>query len=891
LVISKTLRAVWLSKSSTMTSSVLGYLRGSTLNESFGTWIRRRRKALDLAQHELADRMGCSLSLISKIESDERRPSRQIAELLAQHLEISTDQRDLFLKIARQEKAISQLDTLTPATEADDAKVPLSLLQRNFPVPLTPMIGREHELRSILQQISTPTCRLLTLSGPGGVGKTRLALEAAQHLENQLAGGVFFVSLLGVLSPEHIISSIATAMKFSFAGPADPKTQLFHYLREKEILLVLDNMEHLLDGAGLLTEILQQDKNVKLLVTSREPLRLQAEWDFDVQGLPIPDEQQTKELESNSAALLFLQRAQQVTFNLRLTDRDRLAVLQICRLVQGLPLAIELAASWVRTLSCTEIVREIKKNIDFLATSSRDVPERHRSITAVFDHSWKLLSPEQQSVIQRLAVFQGGFTREAAEEVAGASLAMLSSFVDKSLVRRNQGERFDLHELIKQYALTRLQALAEDDLLTRKKHAEYYLTLLDAREATLRSSLQKETLNELGPEIENFRAAWNFAVVHEEIDLLRRGSGPLFYFYELHQYFQEAAILYENAARMLRARIESLLVVDDVEKQQQLQGTLGDMLTHQAFFLQRIGRNRESLELHRASIELLRPLHEQYALTFALVLYGILCWAVGELEKAKANLLEGLPLSRTLPHPWLQANALGFLGATCHDQGNYQEAYRFFHDAMAICDEMKDPYETLLIGTLFSRTAQELDRLTEAQSFLRENLLIAKESGNRWGIGLGLEQLAANALAMQDYEDARRFLEESAELYREIGDPWGLSRVLNSLGKLALARSDILTAESYVLRAFKTAEDVEYNLNALDALATLAEIRAAQGQCTVGFEIAMFVLNQASSSQDARNRAEYLCGALKAQLTPKEVDIAVANAQSKTLVTFARELA
>lgn len=859
------------------------------MDYSFGDWIRRRRKALDLTQEELAQRVGCSASFIFKLEADERRPSRQIAELLVKHLEIPSDQRDRFLNVARQEKTVAYLDVVSPPFTSASVLVSQPYQPPGLPLPLTALIGREHELDAIVQQIQSPACRLLTLIGPGGVGKTRLALEVAHQFCHSFQHGACFVSLAGAHASELIIPALADGLGFAFSGTTELKVQLFNYIKEKHLLLVLDNLEHLLDGIELLDALLERAPHVKLLATSREQLHLRAEWTFEVQGLPIPSAE-VNDTETTSAVALFLQRARQVRRDFRPTAVDLASITRICQLVEGLPLGIELAAGWVKLMPAHEIAREIERSADFLTTSARGVPARHRSLRSVFDHSWSLLSREEQRVLMQLSIFRAGFTREAAENVTGASLPMLASLVDKSLIRQSGASRYDLHELIRQFAALRLQAAAEEQDTARKKHAAYYLTLLEAREPVLRSHLQQETLAELRPDLDNFRAAWDFAVASAELDLLRRATGPLFYFYELHQYFQEAETLYQRGAAMARTRLQALDANADATQHARLEGALGDMLSHQAYFLDRMGRNQEALELYRASIALLKPLDEPSVLAFALVLHGSLCWATGDLEEALLHLHEGLPLSRTLEHPWTQAVARCFLGGIYHDLGNYDAAYQQFEASMAICERMKDPYLTSLTGALFSRTAQALGRVTEAHDLLRENLQIARETGNRWGIGLGLEQLAANAQARGDPGEARHLLGESAAMYREVGDPWSLSRVLHALSQLALAQSDLVAAEASALKAFETAREWEYNLNALGALAVLAEIYARLGRSLSAFELALLVLQHPASAQEAKDRAEKLRAEAEAQLSAEQIAVAHARAQSRTLNSLARDL-
>jgi hypothetical protein len=432
------------------------------------------QRTLDLTQ-ELAHVLDVPPCL-QKIERDERRPSRQLAGRLIDFLEVPPEQRPLLLKIARGERMMETLpSTPQPVWPSQPESIPARL-----PVPSTPLVGREKELTEIAGCFRSA----LSFTHADGVRRSwerswRRSASNARHI----AKWRVFRSLMGVGAPGLLLTM--EALNFSIAGSLDPTNQLLNYLSET-VLIVLDNFEHLLDGVNTCMKSLARMSNCWCRVV----LHLQAEWTMRSMACR-PANRLIAELESNSAAMFFLQRARQTRADFTLIDEDRPALLRICQLVQGLPLALELAASWVRTLSCREIAREIERGLSFLTVTARDVPERHRSITAVFDHSWRLLSGEEQRVLRQLSVFRGGFTRAAAEQIAGAELQLLSSLVNKSLVQHN-----DMHasrqsaELIRQYSGMHLER-TQQKTRNRARHSQYYLSLLKSRNRSRASAKER----------------------------------------------------------------------------------------------------------------------------------------------------------------------------------------------------------------------------------------------------------------------------------------------------------------------------------------------------------------------------------------------------------------
>jgi predicted ATPase/class 3 adenylate cyclase len=401
-----------------------------------------------------------------------------------------------------------------------------------LPAPRTSFVGRTRELAEIDGLLEDPACRLLTLVGPGGAGKTRLALEAAARRVDRYPHGVHFVSLAPVASPELLAPAVADSLQFSVdaAHSGTPaREQLLDFLAERSTLLVLDNFEHLVEGAELLSQVVERSPKVEILTTSRERLNVQSEWVLDVAGLGEEDE---------GALRLFVERARQLDTDFALDGDEHEQAVRICRLVDGMPLGIELAASWTAMLSCAEIADEIERGIDLLETSARDVPERHRSLRAAFDQSWRLLTDAERETFARISVFRGGFTREAAAGVADAGLPLLTSLTSKSLVRRQGLGRFDQHELVRQYGAGRLAELPGELAPTGERHARYYLGRLADRAEQLLGTDMAVARDELRVDVDNMITAADWALREWDVEEARAALRDLRLFYFNHGEFK-----------------------------------------------------------------------------------------------------------------------------------------------------------------------------------------------------------------------------------------------------------------------------------------------------------------------------------------------------------------
>ncbi len=754
----------------------------------------------------------------------------------------------------------------------------------NLPVSLTPFIGREQELADLAQPIADPDCRCITLVGPGGIGKTRLALQVAEQHRNAFSHGAAFIPLVSIASTDAVIQAIANGIGFSFYGPADPKLQLFNYLREKQILLVLDSVEHLLLASpptgtivDLLLEILQQAMQVKLLVTSREILNLQEELPIEIQGLAFPPFESTDGVADYSAVALFIQRARRTRPGFDMNADDKKGVVRLCRLVEGMPLAIELAATWARLLSPLEIAREIENSLDFLKASTRDLPERHRSMRTVFDHSWQTLSGEEKQVLSKLSVFRGGFQRQAAEQVAGASLPVLSSLVIRSLLRHMGTGRYDLHELIRQYAALKLTEDPYELYAVQERHSLYYLGLLEEKDIKLKSHHQNQAVAELISEIDNLRAAWNWSIADQKLIPLHRVSFTLAYLFELRNWFKEGELTFQKTVDALGTGPSGS--GSDVLHQVVLQA----MLANRGFFIFRQGRSDEAYAILAPCASFLRTRGDPPAAIFSLYYLGIVCWMLGKFTEAEESLEESLALSEKSGDRWFEAMAGEFLGILALDQGRYDQARQLLQKALVIFRQLGDPSMTAHLLTILGSTMQMLGDARQAENLLRESHELSRKIDYRHGMGLALETLGQVVSAQGRLEEARALLMESADLFREIGDNHRLSRTLNHQGLNYLALEDNAGAQNSFKAALRIAYDGGFMPPALEALAGLAAVETRQRASQGTLERIIYILQHPSSNEETKELATRLMAELESRLPKQQIEAAQQRGELKSL--------
>jgi predicted ATPase/DNA-binding SARP family transcriptional activator len=736
----------------------------------------------------------------------------------------------------------------------------------NLPTQLTPFLGRSRERTELGRLLADPACRLVTLTGPGGIGKTRLAVQAAQEQQAAFAQGVAFVALAPLTAGEQVAPAIAEALRFPFDGPTNLQRQLLNYLRQQELLLVLDNFEHLLaggEGVTIVQAILQEAPIVTLLVTSHGPLDLQGEWVYEVAGL------------GEDAVDLFVQSARRVRAGFVLQAEDQPWVKRICRLVDEMPLGIELAASWVRLLSCAEIAAEIERNLDFLATPVRDAPERHRSLRAVFDHTWQLLTDAERQGLRRLAVFHSGFGREAAEAVAGVSLSLLSALVAKSLLHRTAAGRYDLHELVRQYAAARLQQEAEEAALTQRRQASYFATWLQQTDQAIRGALQPEGAAAIRLEIDNIRLAWNWATAQGEVAQLQPLIFTLYWFYDYSNRFEEGIEVFHQAAVGLQSLVER-----QPSPPAETLATLGHILAFEGWFNMRYGRLLKARELLARSVELLRPVAAPVALSDALRAQGLLYHLTGELQLSRSCLAESLTLKQIHGDDWEPSFQILHRGLLAYAQGDYRVSAALMRELVAIVRRLGHAHAMArallrLSVSLLALGVDDTSAYDEAEQLVAESLQLSQRHEDRSAKALAFDVLGmiAQSRGDQHVAEAVGWFRRSLALYREIGDRWSLVRVLNLLGMALVQLDHQEEAAATFSEALTTALALETFPQALEALAGLATLAHRAGDHEQALLLALAVEQHPQSSSKARERAGQLRQSSDAHLPCAQVEV------------------
>ncbi len=707
--------------------------------------------------------------------SSVRRAYEQCVAVLRRELNIEPSQAT--------QNAYRQWQQAEPPVTPPALEMPTTPKRKLAPPRLTtPFVGREMELAELAQLLDNPDCRLLTITGPGGMGKTLLAQQTANGHAPLYEDGAAFVPLAPLTDPARLASTIAHVLELLLSGNELPEPQLLRALSAKTLLLVLDNFEHLLDGADLVAQILAHAPHVKILVTSRERLNLREEWVYDLHGLSLPPQPTDPQWAESSAVQLFMQSARRVKAGFAPQPEEAAAITHICHLVEGMPLGIQLAAGWVRVLEPTAIATEIQKDVAFLETTHRNVPQRHHSIRAIFDHSWRLLSPAEQHVLAALSVFRGGFDRTFAAAVAGATLPMLSSLVDKSLVRRAENQRYSLHELIRQYADVRLQE-AGDWQAMHERHWQCYMESVAAKDQALFGPMQPALLEQLDHDHDNLRAAltWGLRTPDrasmDPLIATARAIATLARFWYLRGHLVEGWQWVEAAL----ARLDDL---PPASPQQQIRARLlfgagelvgsGEMTNRAAAFLE------ESLALARQLDDKRGVVMAQHKLAETIL-------GKGEIDQAEALVTESLPLARALDDSWLVGRSLSILTTLAVDKGNVQRAELLGSEALTMFRQQNEPGAMVYILNILGQLAIFQGDRARGIAMLEEALTINQTVTRlQMGAAWTLRNLGMGYFEEGDVAQALRCFRQSLRLRQELRQLAGIAWAMEGLAEVAV---------------------------------------------------------------------------------------------------------
>ena len=838
-------------------------------HSTFGDVLRRVRIAAGLTQEALAERAGLSVRGISDLERGVNRlPRKDTIALLVGALQPKGDDGAAFAAAAGGRGP-------RPAARSVGSRP-----QANLPRPLTALIGRATDVAAVTEILGRPDVRLVTLTGTGGVGKTRLAIQVASNHLYSFSDGVCFVGLATLSDSGSVITAIAQQLDLPDTGNRTQDERLIAYLRPKDLLLVLDNFEHLISAAKQVADLLGACPLLRVLITSRAPLHVTGELEFVVSPLAVPDLQhlpESDDLARYPAVGLFLERAQAVNPEFQLSATNSAAVATICAQLDGLPLAIELAASRIRFLPPVAMVARLEQRLQFLTGGARDLPARQQTLRDTITWSYDLLRPHEQRLFRCLAVFSGGWTLEAAEAVCSPSRGTERSFdtshpstddsildglavlVDNNLVRvisESDGTpRFMMLETVGEYAREQLAA-SGDESAWRLRHAEVFLALAEQLEVNLRGSERLVWRDRLVSDVDNLRASVNWAIVRGEVSLAMRFTAVLYWpWLQIGQFregrqWSEAALALPGGTERNVDRARTLLAA--------------------GAFAWHLG---EPIAAHQRLTEaagLSAELGDRQGLGLAAQFLGLLALSQGDYATAHAQLVESVALFEAISDEWNLANALFILGDAVASQ-DLEGAHSLYQDSLARFRRLGDPWGIAWPLTGLGGIAMHRGEYAKARALFEEGLALRRQLRDRWGVAISLTSLGEAARSDGDIVGAATFLEDGLALFREVGDQERVAWALHALGCVAEVLGSTADAGACFSESLSLRQEQEHRQGMASSLAGLARIAVRIGatERAVRFLAAADALHDAagiSVAPDEREDHDRLQAMLGAEL-------------------------
>ena len=852
-----------------------------------GQALARRQIEMDPLREEAHQHLIIALARNGRV-SEALRHYHSLRRLLREELDVdpATTTINLFEQVRH-----GRLDELTLAGQSPPAA------SFNLPHHPNPFVGREEELAQVAERLDDPHCRLLTLVGPGGGGKSRLATQIGQEKADEYRDGVHFVPLAAANTADGIVTTVADVLDLSFPPSAQDAIQRLHFLcrtlRRKAMLLLLDNLEHLLAAdetavSDTILTLLQTISGLQLLITSRQPLQVQAEWVLDIGGLSYSAEDDPDALDSD-AAQLFAQTARRQQANFTLNTDTIPVVNRICQLVAGMPLALELAASWIRVHDPAQIAVEIDRSLDFLASTLRDVPERHRSLRAVFAHSWDLLDAREQELFRRLAIFRGGFTDEAVAAITGSNREILTSLVAKSLVQPQADGRYDLHELLRQYAGEELAAELEALTNTRQDHAGFFMSRLADQATELYGPNHLTVITEAYADIDNIRQAWSWSVSLQHINALMRAVPMMAEVHFQRSLLPEVLTVLTSAAQMLETLINGRdadeLVIVDAELAQ----AAAIIWQAQAETYERLAQYPAVSKLAEKNLRHFELLHMTADVSRVQQTLCKLARTNGDFANARAYAQTGLSLAQsasdenqeaailteaaiveyldrqyetglTLAEQALAiyrrhgfalgvAKVLNAFGLLVAPLGRYDEAKAYYEEALVTYRAINNKVAEATILNNLGLVTFLAESFVEAETWYRQAQQMFEETGDRYGEALALYNRGRVAHRQKEYAQAAELHEQGLGIREEMERPYLCSISLLHLGRAQLAQGLIPQAEASLRGGLAQAVSVEAEPFVMYLLTSLGLIQQTRAEWETALLLAFFVQNHPASQK------------------------------------------
>ncbi len=731
-------------------------------------------------------------------------------EALSYNLELSSTKEEAqkqFVSIIQSESAFS------PSAENSSQK------KHNLPTQLNSFIGREYELNELNTKLRHKNTHLVTLLGAGGMGKTRLALELAEQLyaSNVFDDGVYFVTLAPLSSADLVAQAIAEALDLSLLGKQTPEQQVIHQIRDLEALIVLDNLEHLLDSTPFISEILKASPKLKLLITSRERLQIPAEWVYDLWGLS-KEENDFTEKPFIDAIRLFEQRAKQVNSSFALdTENDH--VLDICRSVEGMPLGIELAASWADTISIRDIALEINESSSFLEANSKLFPERHRSLVHVMDYSWQRLSAKEQTVFKRLSLFRGGFDYAAAKQVATASAKDLANLTSKTLIRLNNN-RYEVHELLRQYAFEKLAEASSELSAVEANHATYYADFMDKLKLDLMGAKQLEALSKITADLDNVLLSWDWAVKAGDTTVLTKIINSFRIYCEMQGLSQLGISIIDKVLPQYR----QWLVESSTDA---LKIGFAKLLHALIWFFMRtnnldqLSTAHKEVENYYALLEIHEPLDYIHLTCMSATIYSAFNGQNTNAVKALSIIKKADYLARHLNADAYLGTVLMVWGQILQDQGKYEESQVKNQESIEAYERAGEQRFKAFALNTSGRASSAIGAYEEASSYFNKSLAIRKAFNDKVGLIYIQIDLGILETKLGNFDQASVFLHQSLTLCTQLQSTEQAGSLL-ALGRLALSQAKYKEAKTWFQQSidhYKKGGRQEYFVQALSNLA------------------------------------------------------------------------